>query len=52
MCQDPSCPSRVQTGMSEYFLSCLKGVKDNFGAQEETWVFPPEATVEDGLSSP
>ena len=37
--------------MSENFLSCLKGVKDPFEAQEERWEFSQDATVEKGLIS-
>ena len=32
-------------------LSCLKGVKDPFGAQEGKWVFSPDSTAEKCLSS-
>ena len=38
-------------GMSGNFLSCLKGVKDHFGAQEGRRDFPRDTTVEKGLSS-
>ena len=31
---DPHCSSRVETGMWGNFLSCLKGVKDPFKAEE------------------
>ena len=33
------------------FLSCLKGVKDPFRAQEGRCVFSPDAATEKGLSS-
>ena len=33
------------------FLSCLKGVKDHFQAQEGRWDFSQDATVEKGLIS-
>ena len=36
---DPRCSSRVQTGISGNFLSCLKGVKDPFLTQERRWDF-------------
>ena len=42
---DPQCSSRVQTGMSGNFLSCLKGVKDPFLAQERRWDFSRDAAV-------
>ena len=48
---DPQCSSRVQTGMSGNFLSCLKGVKDPFLAQERRWDFSRDTAVEKGLSS-
>ena len=31
---DPHCSSRVEMGMWGNFLSCLKGVKDPFEAEE------------------
>ena len=37
--RDPQCSSRVETGMSGNFLSCLKYVKDPFEAQEGKWDF-------------
>ena len=37
--------------MSGNFLSCLKGVKDHFVAQEGRWDFSVDATAEKGLSS-
>ena len=48
---DPRCSSRVQTGISGNFLSCLKGVKDPFLAQERRWDFSRDTAVEKGLSS-
>ena len=42
---DPQWSSRVQTGMSGNFLSCLKGVKDPFLAQERRWDFSRDAAV-------
>ena len=35
---DSRCSSRVETGMSGYILSCIKGVKDPFEAQERRWM--------------
>ena len=43
--RDPWCSSRVETGMSGNFLSCIKGVKDPFEAQEGRWDFSQDATV-------
>ena len=37
--------------MSGNFLSCLKGVKDPFKAQEGRWDLSREATAEKGLIS-
>ena len=37
--------------MSRNFLSCLKGVKDLFGAQVGRWDFSRDPAVETGLSS-
>ena len=37
----------METGFSGNFLSCLKGVKDPFEAQEGRWYFSRDAT---GLS--
>ena len=37
--------------MSGNFLSCLKGVKYHFEAQEETWDFSQDAAVERVLFS-
>ena len=33
------------------FLSCLKGVKDPFGAQKGRWGFSRDTSVDKGLSS-
>ena len=38
-------------GMSGNFLSCLKGVKDPFGAEKGRWDFSRDTAVEKGLSS-
>ena len=35
--------------MSGNFLSCIKGVKDTFKAQEGGWDFSRDAAVEKGL---
>ena len=43
---DPRCSSRVETCVSWNFLSCLKGVKDPFEAQEGRWDFPRDPAVE------
>ena len=48
---DPRCSSRVETCVSWNFLSCLKGVKDPFEAQEGRWDFSRDAAVEKGLIS-
>ena len=37
--------------MSGNFLSCLKGVKDPFGAQEGRWDFSRDVAAEKGFSS-
>ena len=44
--RDPRCSSRVETGTSENFLSCIKGVKDPFKAQEVRWDFCRDSTAE------
>ena len=49
--RDPRCSSRVETGMSWNFLSCLKGVKDAFEAPEGRWDFCPDAAAEKSLIS-
>ena len=46
---DAWCSSRVKTGMSGNFLSCLKGVKDPLEAQEGRWDFSRDAAAEKGL---
>ena len=38
-------------GISGNFLSCLKGIKEPFGAQEGRWDFSQDAALEKGLSS-
>ena len=48
---DTSCSSRVETAMSGNFLSCIKGVKDPFEAQEGRWDFSRDSAVEKGLIS-
>ena len=45
------CSSRVETGMSGNFLSCLNGVKYPFEAQEGRWDFSQDAAAERGLIS-
>ena len=49
--QDPQCSSRVETGMSGNFLSCLKGVKDPLEAQERRWDFSRDTTAGKSLIS-
>ena len=49
--RDPRYSSRVETGISGNFLSCIKGVKDHFEAQEGRWDFSREATAEKILIS-
>ena len=46
--RDPRCSSQVETGMLENFLSCIKGVKDAFEAQDGRWNFSQDAAVEKG----
>ena len=46
---DAGCSSPVETGMSGKFLSCIKGVKDPFKAQEGRWDFSQDAAAEKGL---
>ena len=48
---DAWCSSPVETGMSGNFLSCLKGVKDPFKAQEVRWDFSRDAAEEKSLIS-
>ena len=47
-CQGPHLDLRQ--GMSGNFLSCLKGVKDPFCAQEGRWDFFQDSIAEKGLS--
>ena len=49
--RDPQYSSRVETGMSGNLLSCLKGIKDPFEAQEGRWDFSRDAAGETGLIS-
>ena len=44
--------SRVETGMSENFLSCSKEVKDPLEVPKVTCDWPPDASAEMGLISP
>ena len=44
--RDPRCSSRVEMGTLENFLSCIKGVKDPFEAQEGRWDFCRDSTAE------
>ena len=46
---DAWCSSLVKKGMSGNFLSCIKGVKDAFEAQEGRCDFSRDASVEKGL---
>ena len=43
--------SLVETGISGNFLSCIKGIKDPFEAQEGRCDFSQDAAVEKGLIS-
>ena len=43
------CSSRVETGMSGNFLSCLKGVKYPFKAQDGRWDFSRDDAAESAL---
>ena len=47
--RDWRCSSRVETGISGNSLSCFKGVKDTFKAQEGRWDFSQDAAAENGL---
>ena len=49
--QDPRCSFLVETGMSGNFLSCIKGFKDPFEAQEGNWDFSRDSAAEKGLIS-
>ena len=48
---DPWSSSQVETGMSGNFLSCIKGFKDPFEAQEGNWDFSRDSAAEKGLIS-
>ena len=48
---ETQCSSQLETGMLVNFLSCIKGVKDSFKAQEVRWDFSQDATAEKGLIS-
>ena len=48
---DTRCSSRVEMGMSGNFLSCIKGVKDPFEAQEGRWDFSGDYAAENSLIS-
>ena len=50
--RDSRASFRVETGMSENFLSCNKGVKDPFEVPEVRCDYPRDASVEMGLISP
>ena len=50
--RDSRASSRVETGMSGYFLSCSKGVKDPLEVPELTCDYPLVASTEMGLISP
>ena len=45
------CSSRVGTGISGTFLSCIKGVKYPFTFQEGNWGFSRDTALEKGLIS-
>ena len=47
--RESQCSSQVETGMSENFLSCNKGVKDPFKVQEGRCDLPPDSSGEKGL---
>jgi len=49
--RETRCSSRVETGLSGKFLSCLNGVKYPFEAQEGRWDFSQDAAAERGLIS-
>ena len=51
LCWDHRCSSREETCMLGNFLSCLKGVKDPFKAQEVRWDFSRDAAEEKSLIS-
>ena len=47
--RDPRCSSPVETGILGNFLSCLKGFKDPFKAQEGRWDLYRDTTAEKGF---
>ena len=49
--RETGCSSRVRTGMSGNFLSCIKGVEYLIDFQERTWDFSRDAAVGKGLIS-
>ena len=46
---ETQCSSRVGTGISVVFLSCIKGVKYTFAFQEGTWYSSLDTTLEKGV---
>ena len=50
--RDSRASSRVETGMSGKFLSCIKGVKDPLEVPEFRFDQPRDASAEMGLMSP
>ena len=46
---ETQCSSRVGTGISVDFLSCIKGVKYTFAFQEVTWYSSIDTALEKGL---
>ena len=48
---DPLCSSRVVTSISGNFLSCIKGLKDPFKAQEGRWDFSRDVAAEEGRTT-
>ena len=48
---ETQCSSRVGTGISVDFLSCIKGVKYTFAFQEVTWYSSIDTALEKGLIS-
>ena len=49
--RETRCSSRVEKGMLGNFLSCIKGVKSPFKAQEGRSYFSGDAAAERGLIS-
>ena len=49
--QDPQCSSRVEMGVLENFLNCLKSEKEHFEAQDGRWDFSQDAAAKKGLIS-